>query len=169
MHQSHSPISVTASHQRYICPEGASVQMVCHQSGALHKADTLRQVWLYNSHSDQHCLGHLGPRNLSYGSHNHTLPRGVRFGHAEQIFWVVLENLTRADQGRYCCAVGLRHSEHNHDSIVRFHSYSLLQVTSRKDGECLGGTLQTNRLSLILAFCCLFKQRFHGCVKIMSF
>lgn len=133
MYQSH--ITVTASHQRYICPEGASVQMVCHQSGAVHKNEAMRQVWLYNFHSDQHCSGHVGPRNLSLGGHNHTLPRGVRFGHAEQIFWMVLENVTHADQGRYCCAVGFRYSEHKHDKIVRFHSYSLLQVTSRKGGS----------------------------------
>lgn len=111
--------------------------MVCHQSGAVHKPDALRQVWLFTSHSDERCSGHAGPRNFSFAGHNHTLPRGLRFGHAEQIFWVVLENVTPADQGRYCCAVGVRHSDHKHENIVRFHSYSLLQVTPRKGAQCV--------------------------------
>lgn len=153
MHHPRSTVSVTATHQRYICPEGATVQMICHQSGAAaHPTDGLRHNWLFTPHSDQHCSGHVGPRNFKFASHNHTLPKGVRFGHAEQNFWVVLENVTHADQGRYCCMLGVQHVEPHHDNIVqKIHSYSILQIIPRKDSKCMGVFLRRTR-SVLFTF-----------------
>lgn len=142
MSQAHSTMSVSAPHLYYTCPEGATAKLVCSQRGAtLHKTDVLKHTWLFTPHSDQHCTSRTGPRHINIDGH-HTkpiLPPGLHFGSVEQNFWVVLENVTQADQGRYCCTILDVQVEHKHGSIVqRTHSHILLQVTPRKDIKCMG-------------------------------
>lgn len=142
MSQAHSTMSVSAPHLYYTCPEGATAKLVCSQRGAtLHQTDVLKHTWLFTPHSDQHCTSRTGPRHINIDGH-HTkpiLPPGLHFGSAEQNFWVVLENVTQADQGRYCCTILDVKVEHKHGSIVqRTHSHILLQVKPCKDIKCMG-------------------------------
>ncbi|KAF3842338.1 hypothetical protein F7725_024289 [Dissostichus mawsoni] len=101
--RAHPTLSVLATHMNYICPEGATVQMVCAQKGhALHRSDVLKHAWLYTPHREQQCTGRTGPRHIVVGGHyhgNHSLPAGLTFGSSDHNFWVVLQNLTHADQG----------------------------------------------------------------------
>ncbi|XP_070834485.1 V-type immunoglobulin domain-containing suppressor of T-cell activation [Chaetodon trifascialis] len=143
MSHSHSTLSVSAPHLYYTCPEGATAKLVCSQRGAaLHPTDVLKHSWLFTPHSDQHCTARVLPRYITFNGHsphNHSLPPGLQFGSAEHSFWVVLQNVTRADQGRYCCMVLDFQKEHMHNSIVqRPHSHIVLQVTPRRNGsqEC---------------------------------
>ncbi|XP_041803011.1 V-type immunoglobulin domain-containing suppressor of T-cell activation [Chelmon rostratus] len=141
MSHAHSTLSVSAPHLYYTCPEGATVKLVCSQRGAaLHPADVLKHSWLFTPHSDQHCTGRMGPRHITFSnshSHgNHSLPPGLQFGSAELNFWVVLQNVTHADQGRYCCMLLDFQVEHKHSSLVqRPHSHIVLQVTPRRNGS----------------------------------
>ncbi|XP_074502808.1 V-type immunoglobulin domain-containing suppressor of T-cell activation isoform X2 [Sebastes fasciatus] len=141
---SHAPstLGVLAPHLYYTCPEGATVHLVCVQRGAaLHSHDVLKRSWLFTPHSDQRCVGRTGPRNTIVGhSHgNRSLPPGLQYGTSEHNFWVALQNVTHADQGRYCCMVLDFQVEHQHGSLVqRPHSHVILQVTPRKDTKCMG-------------------------------
>ncbi|KAK5882113.1 hypothetical protein CesoFtcFv8_020732 [Champsocephalus esox] len=140
MSRAHPTLSVLATHLNYICPEGATVQMVCAQKGAaLHHGDVLKHAWLYTPHREQQCTGRTGPRNIIVGGHyhgNHSLPAGLTFGSSELNFWVVLQNLTQADQGRYCCMVLDIEKGHKHGTIVqRPHSHITLKVTPRSNGS----------------------------------
>ena len=133
----HYTIGVSAPHLYYTCPEGATAKLVCAQSGAaLHSTDVLKHSWLFTPNSDQHCSGKEGPRHTTLGSHphgDHSLPAGLQFGFSEQIFWAVLQNVTRADQGRYCCMVLDIQVVNKHPSLLQKpHSHILLQVTPRK-------------------------------------
>ncbi|XP_038593374.1 V-type immunoglobulin domain-containing suppressor of T-cell activation [Micropterus salmoides] len=140
MSHAHPTLSVSAPHLYYTCPEGATAKLVCGQRGAtLYPKDVLKHSWLFTTHSDQHCIGGQGPRHIIIGSHshgNHSLPPGLQFGFAEHSFWVVLQNVTHADQGRYCCLLLDFQIEHKHGSIVqRPHSHIILQVTPRRNGS----------------------------------
>ncbi|XP_034464117.1 V-type immunoglobulin domain-containing suppressor of T-cell activation [Hippoglossus hippoglossus] len=135
----HSTIVISAPHLYYTCPEGATAKLVCAQRGAaLHNTDILRRSWLFTPHSDQHCSGKEGPRHTTSGGHphgNHSLPAGLQFGYSEQIFWAVLQNVTHADQGRYCCMVLDIQVVNKHPSLLQKpHSHILLQVTPRRNG-----------------------------------
>lgn len=143
MSYAHSTLSVSAPHLYYTCPEGSTVKMMCSQRGvALHPTDILRHRWLFTPHSDRHCTGQEGPRHFIPGGHshgNHSLPHGVQFGYAEHNIWVLLQNVTHADQGRYCCVVQDIQVEHKHGSILqRHHSHVVLQVVPRKDMKFVG-------------------------------
>uniref|UniRef100_A0A671XI17 V-set immunoregulatory receptor n=1 Tax=Sparus aurata TaxID=8175 RepID=A0A671XI17_SPAAU len=120
MSHAHSTLSVSAPHLYYTCPEGATVKLLCNQRGsALHPKDILKDSWLFTPHSDH-------------------LPPGLHFGSSEQNFWVLLQNVTHADQGRYCCMVIDIQVDHKHGSVVQKpHSHVVLQVTPRKDIICL--------------------------------
>lgn len=146
MSHAHSTLSVSAPHLYYTCPEGATVKLLCNQRGtALHTSDKLRGTWLFTPHSDQHCTGRMGPRHTVIGRlhGNHSLPPGLHFGSSEQNLWVLLQNVTHADQGRYCCMVLDIQVEHNHGSVVQKpHSHVVLQVTPRKDIICLAVNVQ---------------------------
>ncbi|XP_036980831.1 V-type immunoglobulin domain-containing suppressor of T-cell activation [Acanthopagrus latus] len=137
MSHAHSTLSVSAPHLYYTCPEGATVKLLCNQRGtALHTSDKLRGTWLFTPHSDQHCTGRMGPRHTVIGRlhGNHSLPPGLHFGSSEQNLWVLLQNVTHADQGRYCCMVLDIQVEHNHGSVVQKpHSHVVLQVTPRRN------------------------------------
>lgn len=140
MSHAHATISVSAPHMFYTCPEGSTVKLVCAQRGAaLHPDDVVRQSWLFTPHSDQHC-SREGPRHTSITGHthaNHSSP-GLQFGHSEQNFWVILQNVTRADQGRYCCMILDMQVVKNHVSVLqRPHSHFVLQITPRKDTKCI--------------------------------
>ncbi|XP_070697543.1 V-type immunoglobulin domain-containing suppressor of T-cell activation [Pempheris klunzingeri] len=132
----HSTLGVTAPHLYYTCPEGATVQLVCTQKGAgFHHNDVLKRSWLFTPHSDQHCTGMEGPRHTTV-RHSHSLPPGLHFGAGEHNFWVILQNVTHADQGRYCCMVLDFQVEHKHGSLLqRPHSHIVLQVTPRRNGS----------------------------------
>lgn len=141
MSHAHSTMSVSAPHLHYTCPEGATVKLVCSQRGAtLKPTDILKLHWFFTPHSDQHCTGRMGPRHfINSGQHPHSLPQGLHFGAAEQNFWVLLENVTHADQGRYCCTALDFQVEHKHGSLVqRAHSHIILHVTPCKDIKCMG-------------------------------
>ncbi|KAM9848048.1 V-type immunoglobulin domain-containing suppressor of T-cell activation [Aulostomus maculatus] len=140
---SHPTLGVSSPHLYYTCPEGATVKLVCAQRGAtLYPTDVLKRGWLFTPHSDQHCTGRMGPRHNVISSHphgNHTLPQGLQFGSTDKDFWVILQNVTPSDQGRYCCMVLDFHVEHKHGTLMqRPHSHVVLQVTPRRNGsqEC---------------------------------
>lgn len=136
-------LSVSAPNLYYTCPEGATARLLCSQKGAaLHPTDVLRHSWLFTPHADQHCSGRVGPRNTVVGGHlpaNHSQPAGLSFGSSKQDFWVLLHDVTPADQGRYCCLVLDVQVVHRHGSIVqKTHSHVILQVSPRRNGsqEC---------------------------------
>ncbi|KAM6915853.1 V-type immunoglobulin domain-containing suppressor of T-cell activation [Xenentodon cancila] len=131
---SHSTLGVSAPHLYYTCPEGATVQLMCTQKGeAAHQSDILRHTWLFTPHSDKHCTPGLGPRNLKIGS-NHILPPGLHFGHTDEKMWVVMHNVTHADQGRYCCVILDMMRDHNRTLLEqRSHSHFVLHVTPRRN------------------------------------
>ncbi|XP_069546149.1 V-type immunoglobulin domain-containing suppressor of T-cell activation [Brachyistius frenatus] len=183
MSHPHSTLSVSAPHLYYTCPEGATVKMVCSQRGTpMYTTDVLKGTWLFTPHSDQHCTAGVGPRHMNaYHSHNYTLPPGLQFGHTEQNMWLVLQNVTHADQGRYCCIVLEFKVEHKHISpMQKSHSHIVLQVTPRRDGSqnCTvwdpappGGTVPVALalsacivalLSLPLILVLVYKQRQNG-------
>uniref|UniRef100_UPI0037E857DC V-type immunoglobulin domain-containing suppressor of T-cell activation n=1 Tax=Semicossyphus pulcher TaxID=241346 RepID=UPI0037E857DC len=135
-----STLSVSAPHLYYSCPAGATAKLVCAQKGAaLHSTDVLRTTWRFTPHTDQHCSGREGPRHTVIGgrSHgNHSLPLGLHFGSTDQNFWMVLQNVTHADQGRYCCMVLDVQVEHRHGTIVQEpHSHMVLLVSPRRNGS----------------------------------
>ncbi|XP_029961780.1 V-type immunoglobulin domain-containing suppressor of T-cell activation [Salarias fasciatus] len=130
-----STLTVSSPHQLYSCPEGATAKLVCNQRGAAkHPTDVLRPIWLFTPHSEKHCSGSTGPRNIHHRS-NHTLPPGLHFGHGDHNLWIVLQNVTRADQGRYCCMLLDTVGGHQHVEILQKpHSHIILHVTARRNG-----------------------------------
>uniref|UniRef100_A0A3Q3W9H4 Uncharacterized protein n=1 Tax=Mola mola TaxID=94237 RepID=A0A3Q3W9H4_MOLML len=121
----YNTLSVSAPYLYYTCPEGATAKMLCVQGGAaLHPTDALKHTWFFTPNSDQHCSGRTGPRHIINSIHDHhSLPPGLRFGSAERSFWVVLENVTHADQGRYCCTVFDIQMDHKHFLLSRYCVY----------------------------------------------
>ncbi|TDH01024.1 hypothetical protein EPR50_G00176080 [Perca flavescens] len=137
MSHAHSTLSVSPPHLYYTCPEGATVKLVCNQRGApLYHNDILKTTWLFTPYSDQHCRGHMGPRHTTIGHGNHSVPPGLHFGTAEHNFWMVLENVTPTDQGRYCCMVLDIQQGHKHPSgVQKYHSHVILHVTPWRNGS----------------------------------
>lgn len=133
MPHAHSSLSVSVPHLYYTCPEGATVKVVCNQGGvALHKTDVLKKAWLFTPHSDQRCSNqHVRHMNTGHSRGNHSLPPGLHFGASEHNFWMVLQNVTYADQGRYCCMV--LDFDKDHSISQAPHSHVVLTVTPRKD------------------------------------
>lgn len=133
MSHTHSTLAVSAPHLYYTCPEGATVQLVCSQRGfALHKTDILKEAWLFTPHSDQRCYKQHVRHTITGHSHgNHS----VQYGASEKNFWVVLQNVTYADQGRYCCMV--RDFDKDHKVTQVPHTHIVLSVTPRKDTSFL--------------------------------
>ncbi|KAM7385882.1 hypothetical protein PAMP_001931 [Pampus punctatissimus] len=136
-------LSVSAPHLYYTCPTGATVKLLCAERGAaLHHNDILKHTWLFTQHSDQHCTTRQGPRGTVVGNHPHnnqSLPPGLKYGFTEKNLWLTLQNVTLADQGRYCCMTLDISVYHKHGTVVqRPHSHILLQVTPRRNGsqEC---------------------------------
>uniref|UniRef100_A0A3B4YJP1 V-set immunoregulatory receptor n=1 Tax=Seriola lalandi dorsalis TaxID=1841481 RepID=A0A3B4YJP1_SERLL len=151
-------MSVSVPHLFYTCPEGATVKLVCAQRGAaLHPTDVLKRSWRFTPHSDQHCSGREGPRHTIISGHphgNHSLLPGLIFGHSEQNFWVVLQNVTHADQGRYCCMILDVQVVNKHPSLLQKpHSHIVLQVTPRKDTNSINVNVkgQTSTVPVALA------------------
>ncbi|XP_061601342.1 V-type immunoglobulin domain-containing suppressor of T-cell activation [Cololabis saira] len=136
---SHSTLGVSAPHLFYTCPEGATVQLMCTQRGAaLHPDDVLKHGWLFTPHSDRRCTPGTGPRNMNIGTFhiNRTLPAGLTLGYTNEKMWVILQNVTHADQGRYCCMILDFKRDHNHASLEqRSHSHLVLHVTPRRTGQ----------------------------------
>ncbi|XP_034755056.1 V-type immunoglobulin domain-containing suppressor of T-cell activation [Etheostoma cragini] len=137
MSHAHSTLSVSPPHLYYTCPEGATVKLECNQRGVtLHPNDVLRHSWLFTPHSDQHCVGRKGPRNTSVGHGNHSVPPELPSGFTQHDFWIILQNVTHFDQGRYCCMVLDIQPGHKHSSLVQKpHSHVILQVTPRRNGS----------------------------------
>ncbi|XP_068597836.1 V-type immunoglobulin domain-containing suppressor of T-cell activation [Brachionichthys hirsutus] len=134
----HSTFSVSPPHLYQTCPEGATAKLVCSQRGAgLLPTDVVKHGWLFTPHSDQHCTGRMGPRHITIGSHSHdrhSLPPGLQVGYTEQNFWLTLQNVTHADQGRYCCVAQVEHKQHDPPK-QRPHSHIILQITPRRNGS----------------------------------
>ncbi|XP_019737584.1 V-type immunoglobulin domain-containing suppressor of T-cell activation isoform X1 [Hippocampus comes] len=138
---SHSPssLSISTAHLFWTCPEGATFAPDCAQTGLpLAPSDVLKHAWLFTPHSNKHCTGRLGPRLMTYGHPhgNHSLPPGFKFGYSKNNLWMVLQNVTIADQGRYCCMVLDFQQDHKHASLVQSsHSHVILHVTPRTNGS----------------------------------
>lgn len=129
-------MSVSASHLYYTCPEGATARLVCNKRGApLHHNDVLKQVWFFTPHKEQHCTGQKGPRNISLS--HHSSQTGLHFGASQEDFWVELENVTHADEGRYCCSAFDFEQKH-HYPVQRTHSHIILKVVPSKVIKSLG-------------------------------
>ncbi|XP_054654208.1 V-type immunoglobulin domain-containing suppressor of T-cell activation [Dunckerocampus dactyliophorus] len=137
--QSPSLLSISTTHLYWTCPEGATFTPECAQTGAaLAPSDILKHAWLFTPHIDQHCMGRVGPRHMTYGHPhgNHSLPAGLKFGISNNNFWMVMQNVTIADQGRYCCMVLDFKQDHKH--VQSAHAHVILHVTPRRNGsqEC---------------------------------
>ena len=132
----HPTLSVSASHLYYTCPEGANATLVCNQRGAtLHPNDTLWHLWFFTPHKDRHCTSQHGPRNMTLK--HAKLPPGLHFGATQENFWVQLQHLTHADQGRYCCAL-LEFENTHHNTVQRTHSHLFLKILPSKSICCVG-------------------------------
>lgn len=129
---SHSTLGVSAPHLYYACPEGATAKLVCAQKGtALSPNDFLKRSWFFTPHIDLHCQVGVGPRKMHHST-NSTLPAGLKIENTKENMWLILENVTHADQGRYCCVIADFHKDRNHPPVVqRSHSHLVLQVTPR--------------------------------------
>ncbi|KAM9365185.1 V-type immunoglobulin domain-containing suppressor of T-cell activation [Pholidichthys leucotaenia] len=138
---SHSTLGVSATHLSYTCPEGATAKLMCSQAGSpLHSNHHLRHTWLFTSNSDQHCIYGKGPRNIQYVRHhdrvNHTSGEETQIGHDKHNFWIVLKNLTKADQGWYCCIAVEYIIKAKHAEIdQRDRSHIELKVITRTHGS----------------------------------
>ncbi|XP_061766712.1 V-type immunoglobulin domain-containing suppressor of T-cell activation [Nerophis ophidion] len=137
--QSLSSLGISTTHLFWTCPEGATFTPECAQTGtALAPSDVLKHAWLFTPHTDQHCTRVVGPRHMTYGhTHgNHSVPAGLKFGTSNNNFWMVMQNVTFADQGRYCCMVLDLQQDHKH--VQRAHAHLILHVTPRRNGtqEC---------------------------------
>uniref|UniRef100_A0A3P8WQ31 V-set immunoregulatory receptor n=1 Tax=Cynoglossus semilaevis TaxID=244447 RepID=A0A3P8WQ31_CYNSE len=154
-------ISVSAPHLFYTCPEGATAKLMCYQRGAaLYSTDVVRRSWLFTPHSDQHCSGKMGPRHTTLNGHsqgNRSSPL-PQFGFSEQEMWVILQDVTYADQGRYCCIVLDFQVASKHASLVQKpHSHIILQVSPSKNTNVT--VLQQSKHHLFLALsitACIF-------------
>lgn len=126
-------LGVSAPHVYYTCPEGATVKLVCNQRGKTRSdKDQLHHNWLFTPHSDQHCPN-VHPRDT--GSRHKPGP-GVHTGGEKDRFWLILDNVTRHDQGRYCClALDVQRTEHSTVLQQRTHSHMVLTVTPRRNGS----------------------------------
>ncbi|KAM4730335.1 V-type immunoglobulin domain-containing suppressor of T-cell activation isoform 2-T2 [Anableps anableps] len=129
-----SPLTVSAAHLHYTCPEGVTAKLVCNQKNAnLYPKEHIRDRWLFTPHSDMHCKIGKTPRNISHKDQDSRL--GVEMNHTSDNMWVILKNVTYADQGRYCCIALEFKNEHNHLSVLQnTHSHIILHVTPRRDG-----------------------------------
>ncbi|XP_077585782.1 V-type immunoglobulin domain-containing suppressor of T-cell activation [Stigmatopora nigra] len=131
-----SSLTISAPHLIWSCPEGATFKPICAETGAPSaSSDILKHAWLFTPHSDKHCMA-VGPRHMTYGHPhgNHSLPPGVKFGYSHNNFWMVLQNVTIADQGRYCCIVRDLHLDHKQANLVQSsHSHVILHITPRRD------------------------------------
>uniref|UniRef100_A0A1A8E895 Chromosome 10 open reading frame 54 n=1 Tax=Nothobranchius kadleci TaxID=1051664 RepID=A0A1A8E895_NOTKA len=158
----HSSPGISAPHLYYTCPEGVDVKMECVKDESVHSLDDMKRNWLFTPFSDQECKAGMGPRHISY-SHPHvnsTTNAGLHFGHTKKIMWVILQNVTRSDQGRYCCAVR-DPKVHSSQVPLRYHSHIVLHITPGRKGNqncslwaptAPGGTVP---VALALAACIL--------------
>ncbi|CAG04742.1 unnamed protein product, partial [Tetraodon nigroviridis] len=151
-------LSVSASHLYYTCPEGANATLVCNQRGAhLHPNDSLWHLWFFTPYKDQHCTSLHGPRNVTY-KHN-KMPLGLHFGATQENFWVQLQHVTHADQGRYCCAA-LEMEKAHHNPVQRTHSHMFLKIVPSKRSSNVYGsgiytTMGTVPVALAMGACIL--------------
>ncbi|XP_043991855.1 V-type immunoglobulin domain-containing suppressor of T-cell activation isoform X1 [Gambusia affinis] len=131
---SSSPLTVSAVHRYYTCPEGVTAKLVCNQKiSNIHPDEHVRDHWLFTPHSDQHCIDKKTPRDVAHKHLNSHL--GVEMNHTKDSMWVILRNVTYADQGRYCCiALGLKDDSKHQTVQEKTHSHIILQVTPKRDG-----------------------------------
>uniref|UniRef100_A0A3Q2QWM3 V-set immunoregulatory receptor n=1 Tax=Fundulus heteroclitus TaxID=8078 RepID=A0A3Q2QWM3_FUNHE len=129
-----SPLSVAAAHLHYSCPEGATARLVCNQKNAgAYAKDHIRERWLFTPHTDQHCKVGQGPRH--YFPNHKELPQGLKLEYTADSMAVILQDVTYADQGRYCCMALEVSADHSHPKVLQnSHSHIILHVTPRRDG-----------------------------------
>ncbi|XP_017164538.1 V-type immunoglobulin domain-containing suppressor of T-cell activation isoform X2 [Poecilia reticulata] len=129
---SSSSLTVSAAHRFYSCPQGVTAKLVCNQKNAnLHPDQHVAERWLFTPHTDLHCKPGGTPRHVTRKGQASQL--GVEVGHSNENMWVILRNVTHADQGRYCCLALGGKIDHGHQS-VESHSHIVLQVTPKRDG-----------------------------------
>ncbi|XP_027861762.1 V-type immunoglobulin domain-containing suppressor of T-cell activation isoform X1 [Xiphophorus couchianus] len=131
---SSSPLTVSSAHRYYTCPEGVTAKLVCNQKNAnLHPDHHVRDLWLFTPHTDLHCKKGETPRNVSHKPRNSNL--GVEMNYTNENMWVILRNVTHADQGRYCCiALDVKIDHKQQTAQQSTHSHIILQVTPKRDG-----------------------------------
>lgn len=127
-------LAVSAAHLYYYCPQGVDAKLECNQKNAnSFPKDHVRQNWLYTPHSHQRCQSRVGPRNFTHK--DHALPRGVEMDHTDEKMWVILRNVTFADQGRYCCMDLVLNNDHKKPAVVQnSHSHIILHITPMTPG-----------------------------------
>ncbi|MGH0133503.1 UNVERIFIED_CONTAM: hypothetical protein FKN15_054333 [Acipenser sinensis] len=119
-------MKVTAPYISFSCPEGANVTLKCSFHG--HWADMhdkMGRNWLFSAGRNPQCKERVHPRHVK---DNGTHP-GV-FSNHKDTFWIILANLTVADQGGYCCYIYDVKTEHNKPHLLGSeHGYIELNVT----------------------------------------
>lgn len=138
---SSSPLTVSAAHQYYTCPEGVTAKLVCNKkNSSIHPDEHVRDHWLFTPNSNQHCKDGKTPRDVTHKHHNSHL--GVEMDHTKDSMWVILRNVTYADHGRYCCiALGLKNDSKHPTIQERTHSHIILHVTPSKQSKQAGRTI----------------------------
>uniref|UniRef100_A0A3B5KWD9 V-set immunoregulatory receptor n=1 Tax=Xiphophorus couchianus TaxID=32473 RepID=A0A3B5KWD9_9TELE len=161
---SSSPLTVSSAHRYYTCPEGVTAKLVCNQKNAnLHPDHHVRDLWLFTPHTDLHCKKGETPRNVSHKPRNSNL--GVEMNYTNENMWVILRNVTHADQGRYCCiALDVKIDHKQQTAQQSTHSHIILQVTPSKQTASVPVALALAAcilalLSLPLILVLVYKQR----------
>lgn len=147
--------------QHYSCPEGANVTLVCEEHGHLSK--DLHLAWLFTPHMDHHCRKGQHPRGgrTPHTNTNHSLPLSALAvpGVEGSKILLVLTEVKKEDQGRYCCFLAEKQHKPSHNHV-------LLTVGPRREGSLTCTELSTNSnegtlsasfatAACIMAFLCL--------------
>ncbi|RXM35809.1 Platelet receptor Gi24 [Acipenser ruthenus] len=121
-------MKVTAPYISFSCPEGANVTLKCSFHGHLADIhDKMGRNWFFSAGRNPQCKERVHPRHVKdNGTHT-----GVFLSsNHKDTFWIILANLTVADQGGYCCYMYDIKTEHNKRHLLGSeHGYIELNVT----------------------------------------
>ncbi|KAK1164441.1 V-type immunoglobulin domain-containing suppressor of T-cell activation-like isoform X1 [Acipenser oxyrinchus oxyrinchus] len=152
-------MKVTAPYISFSCPEGANVTLKCSFHG--HWADIhdkMGRNWLFSAGRNPQCKERVHPRHVK---DNGTHPGLFLSSNHKDTFWIILVNLTVADQGGYCCYVYDIKTEHNKPHLLGSeHGYIELNVTKSSTalGLATAGSI-LGVLSLPVILLLVYKQR----------
>ncbi|XP_041116858.1 V-type immunoglobulin domain-containing suppressor of T-cell activation-like isoform X2 [Polyodon spathula] len=135
-------MKVTAPYVSFSCPEGANVTLKCSLHGHLADMhDKMGRNWLFSAGRSLECKEKVHPRHLK---DNGTHPGVFLSSDHKGTFWMILANLTVADQGGYCCYVYDINTEHNKLHLLSSeHAYIELNITkngSSSNQKCVSHT-----------------------------